>query len=55
MIDALTLLKKDVEVQHPDIEIIATAQSVVEAAKILRKIQPDILFLNIILGGRYRV
>jgi len=50
MIDALTLLKRDIETQHTDIEIIATAQSVVEAAKVLRKNQPDILFLDIMLG-----
>ena len=50
MIDAMTLLKKDIETQHPEIEIIATAQSVVEAAKVLRKNQPDILLLDIMLG-----
>lgn len=50
MSDALALLKKDVETRHPEIEIIATAQSVVEAAKELRKNQPDILFLDIMLG-----
>ncbi|WP_346881797.1 LytTR family DNA-binding domain-containing protein [uncultured Algibacter sp.] len=50
MIDALQLLKSDLETRHPEIEIIATAQSVVEAAKVLRKNQPDILFLDIMLG-----
>jgi two-component system LytT family response regulator len=50
MSDALALLKKDVETRHPEIDIIATAQSVVEAAKVLRKNQPDILFLDIMLG-----
>ncbi|WP_430906045.1 LytR/AlgR family response regulator transcription factor [Maribacter sp. 2-571] len=50
MSDALALLKKDIETRHPEIEIIATAQSVVEAAKVLRKNQPDILFLDIMLG-----
>lgn len=49
-LDALQLLKSDLEEQHPDIDIINTAQSVVEAAKILRKSQPDILFLDIMLG-----
>lgn len=48
--DALQLLKSDLERQHPEIEIINTAQSVVEAAKLLRKSQPDILFLDIMLG-----
>ncbi len=50
MSDALALLRKDIETRHPEIEIIATAQSVVEAAKVLRKNQPDILFLDIMLG-----
>ncbi len=50
MIDALQLLKSDLETRHPEIEIIATAQSVVEAAKVLRKKQADILFLDIMLG-----
>ncbi|MBO3096970.1 LytR/AlgR family response regulator transcription factor [Gelidibacter pelagius] len=48
--DALQLLKSDIEMHHPEIEVIDTAQSVVEAAKILRKSQPDILFLDIMLG-----
>lgn len=48
--DALHLLKSNIERHHPEIEIINTAQSVVEAAKILRKSQPDILFLDIMLG-----
>ena len=48
--EALQLLKSDIETNHPDIEIVDTAQSVVEAAKILRKSQPDILFLDIMLG-----
>ncbi|GGG46989.1 LytR/AlgR family response regulator transcription factor [Bizionia arctica] len=50
MIDALQLLKSDLETRHPEIEVIDTAQSVVEAAKLLRKKQPDILFLDIMLG-----
>lgn len=50
MADALALLQKDIETRHPEIEIIATAQGVVEAAKVLRKNQPDILFLDIMLG-----
>lgn len=50
MIDALELLKSDIEANYPEINIIATAQSVVEAAKTLRKEQPDILFLDIMLG-----
>ncbi len=50
MNDALLLLKNDLETRHPDIKISGTAQSVVEAAKLLRKQQPDLLFLDIMLG-----
>ena len=50
LLDAMQLLKSDLETQHPEIKIIDTAQSVVEAAKALRKQQPDILFLDIMLG-----
>lgn len=50
MADALQLLKSDLESHHPEIKVINTAQSVVEAAKLLRKTQPDILFLDIMLG-----
>lgn len=48
--EALTLLKNDLERDHPEIEVINTAQSVVEAAKLLRTTEPDILFLDIMLG-----
>jgi len=50
MADALQLLKSDLESHHPEIKVIDTARSVVEAAKLLRKTQPDILFLDIMLG-----
>jgi len=50
LLDAMQLLKSDIEKHHPEIKIIDTAQSVVEAAKILRNKQPDILFLDIMLG-----
>ena len=50
MPDALALLKNDLATHHPDIKVIATAQSVVTAAKALRQEQPDILFLDIMLG-----
>ena len=50
MNDALALLKRDIGAYHPEIEIIDTAQSVVEAAKVLRKQEPDLLFLDIMLG-----
>ena len=47
---ALTLLEKDIITKHPDISITGKATSVVETAKLLRKQQPDILFLDIMLG-----
>ncbi|WP_035092955.1 MULTISPECIES: LytR/AlgR family response regulator transcription factor [Aquimarina] len=50
MPDALQLLKSDLKVNHPEIKVVDTAQSVVEAAKSLRNTQPDILFLDIMLG-----
>jgi len=46
----LTLLERDITVAHPDIAILGKASGVVEAAKLLRKEQPDILFLDIMLG-----
>lgn len=48
--DALNLLKSSLAENHPELKIIATAESVVEAAKILRKNIPDILFLDVMLG-----
>ena len=47
---ALEMLTNDILNNHKEIEITGTAKSVVEAAKILRKKQPDILFLDIMLG-----
>lgn len=47
---AVKMLHNDITNAHPDVEIIGTAKSVVEASKLLRKEQPDILFLDIILG-----
>jgi two-component system LytT family response regulator len=50
MPDALQLLNSDLKANHPEIKVVDTAQSVVEAAKSLRNTQPDILFLDIMLG-----
>ncbi len=50
MPSALQLLQSDLESRHLDIQIIGTAKSVVEAAKLLRQKTPDILFLDIMLG-----
>ena len=50
MPSALEILSSDLEQFHTDIEIVGTAKSVVEASKLLRQQQPDILFLDIMLG-----
>ncbi|MBR9922464.1 MAG: response regulator transcription factor [Bacteroidetes bacterium] len=47
---ALKVLQSDLENLFPEMEILGTAQSVVEGAKFLRQQQPDILFLDILLG-----
>ena len=47
---ALEMLSNDISKHHKEIEIIGTAKSVVEAAKLLRKKEADILFLDIMLG-----
>lgn len=44
---ARTTLKQDLEVYANDFEIIGEASGVVEGAKLLKKMQPDILFLDI--------
>lgn len=44
---ARTTLKKDLEVYAPDVEVIGEANGVVEGAKLLKKVLPDILFLDI--------
>ena len=48
--EALELLISDIENNHPEIEIIGKAASVVEASKRLQTLKPDILFLDIMLG-----
>lgn len=47
MPEALDLLQKDLAAYCPEVEIIGTAQSVVEGSKILRKLEPDVVFLDI--------
>ena len=47
---ALEMLENDIVNNHPKINIVGKAKSVVEAAKLLQKKQPDILFLDIMLG-----
>ena len=50
MPQALEMLYNDISTKHTNVQIIGTANSVVEASKLLRKQQPDILFLDIMLG-----
>ena len=50
MPNALEMLANDIAKNHTEITIIGTANSVVSAAKLLQKKQPDILFLDIMLG-----
>lgn len=46
---ALEMLVNDITNQFTEIEVIGTATSVIEAAKLLQKTQPDIIFLDIML------
>ncbi len=50
MPQALQVLRADIEDVAPDVEILGTADSVVSGAKLLRKAQPDLVFLDIQLG-----
>jgi len=50
MPNALQLLQSDLAMNHPEIEVIGTVNSVVSAAKLLLTKSPDILFLDIMLG-----
>ena len=50
MAPALEALRRDLADYCPEIEVIGSAGGVVEAAKLLRKGQPDLLFLDIMLG-----
>lgn len=47
---ALDMLCNDIEKNHPELTIIGKATSVLTAAKQLQTNQPDILFLDIMLG-----
>lgn len=50
MPQALQVLQNDLAEHCPDVEVIAAAHSVVEAAKQLRQHTPDLVFLDILLG-----
>jgi len=47
---AIASLRQDLEDYCPDIKVIATADGVIEGSKLLRKIKPDILFLDVQMG-----
>lgn len=50
MPEAIDVLRADLEIHCPDIQVIGTADGVVSAAKLLRQQQPDLLFLDILMG-----
>jgi two-component system, LytTR family, response regulator len=50
MPQAAEALKNDLQIHCPQVNLLDTAGSVVEAAKLLRRQMPDLLFLDILLG-----
>ena len=50
MLQAREILQAELDTHCPEVKIIGTADSVVNAAKLLRQVQPDIIFLDILLG-----
>ncbi len=50
MPQAIAALQADLATYCPDVSVIGTAFSVVSAAKLLRQVKPDIIFLDILLG-----
>jgi two-component system LytT family response regulator len=50
MPQAIQVLQNDLETYCPEISVIGTAPSIVSAAKLLRQVTPDIIFLDILLG-----
>ncbi|MBK8701803.1 MAG: response regulator transcription factor [Saprospiraceae bacterium] len=50
MPEAMEMLRADLERYCPDVSVVATANSVVTAAKLIRQSMPDIIFLDIALG-----
>ena len=50
MIQAQEVLRNELAIHCPEVEIIGVADSVVQGAKLLRQSMPDILFLDILLG-----
>lgn len=47
---AIASLKADVEDSFPGIEILGTAEGVLEGAKLIKKLKPQLLFLDIHMG-----
>lgn len=47
---ALKMLENDLKINHPEISNIYKAKSVVEASKLLRQKEPNILLLDVMLG-----
>lgn len=50
MPEAIDLLQIDLKNHCPEVEVIGVANSVLQAAKLLRQTQPDIIFLDVSLG-----
>ena len=50
MPQAQEVLQQELKLHCPNVEVIGIADSVVQGAKLLRQNQPDILFLDILLG-----
>ncbi len=50
MPNAMQLLLADLASYCPEVEVIGRAESIVSAAKLIRNQQPDLLFLDILLG-----
>ncbi len=47
---AIASLRADLEAAHPEIEILDTAEGVLEGAKKIKKLKPQLLFLDIHMG-----
>ena len=50
MPQAISVLQNDLRDYCREIEIVGTAESVVKGAKLIKKVQPNIIFLDIMLG-----
>jgi two-component system, LytTR family, response regulator len=50
MPQAIAVLEADLATYCPQVQLIGTAHSVVSAAKLLRQVKPEVIFLDILLG-----